>query len=121
MIVKTIANLSATAACFGLAFAPLAAQAQDADGAATGNPLGISEDVTMMGTIDPNVRKATAVVNGAVITDTDVAHRLALLLPTVRKEKVTHKCFTHYFCPPGAKIQKKVRVIFCKKTHKQKI
>ena len=80
MIVKTIANLSATAACFGLAFAPLAAQAQDADGAAAGNPLGISEDVTMMGTVDPNVRKATAVVNGAVITDTDVAHRLALLL-----------------------------------------
>src|SRR3546814_695897 len=30
--------------------------------------------------VDPNVRKATAIVNGDVITDTDVAQRLNLVL-----------------------------------------
>lgn len=37
-------------------------------------------DVTVFGTFDPNVRKATAIVNGDIITDTDVDHRLALVL-----------------------------------------
>lgn len=37
-------------------------------------------DITVLGTVDPNVRKATAIVNGDVITDTDIDHRLALVL-----------------------------------------
>jgi peptidyl-prolyl cis-trans isomerase SurA len=37
-------------------------------------------DLTIYGTVDPNVRKATAIVNGDIITDTDVDHRLALVL-----------------------------------------
>lgn len=37
-------------------------------------------DMTVYGTVDPNVRKATAIVNGDIITDTDVDHRLALVL-----------------------------------------
>ncbi len=37
-------------------------------------------DLTVYGTVDPNVRKATAIVNGDIITDTDVDHRLALVL-----------------------------------------
>jgi peptidyl-prolyl cis-trans isomerase SurA len=37
-------------------------------------------DLTIFGTVDPNVRKATAIVNGEIITDTDVDHRLALVL-----------------------------------------
>jgi peptidyl-prolyl cis-trans isomerase SurA len=37
-------------------------------------------DLTVMGTVDPHVRKATAIVNGAIITDTDVDHRLALVM-----------------------------------------
>jgi len=37
-------------------------------------------DVQVLGTIDPNVRKATAIVNGDIITDTDVDHRLQLVL-----------------------------------------
>lgn len=37
-------------------------------------------DVTVFGSFDPNVRKATAIVNGDIITDTDVDHRLALVL-----------------------------------------
>ncbi|TPE61048.1 peptidylprolyl isomerase [Sandaracinobacter neustonicus] len=37
-------------------------------------------DITVFGTFDPNVRKATAIVNGDIITDTDVDHRLALVM-----------------------------------------
>lgn len=37
-------------------------------------------DIQIMGTVDPNVRKATAIVNGSIITDTDVDHRLGLVL-----------------------------------------
>lgn len=39
-----------------------------------------SPEITMMGTVDPNVRKANAIVNGDIITDTDVDHRLGLVM-----------------------------------------
>jgi peptidyl-prolyl cis-trans isomerase SurA len=42
--------------------------------------LDVPEQVTMLGQNDPNVRRATAVVNGQVITGTDVDQRLALIL-----------------------------------------
>jgi peptidyl-prolyl cis-trans isomerase SurA len=42
--------------------------------------LNLPQNPRFLGTNDPNVRKATAIVNGAVITGTDVDHRLALIL-----------------------------------------
>ncbi len=42
--------------------------------------LNIPEGIQLFGERNPNVRKATAVVNGDVITGTDVDHRLALIL-----------------------------------------
>ena len=42
--------------------------------------LAIPQNITMFGQNDPNVRKATAVVNGDIITGTDVDQRLALIL-----------------------------------------
>lgn len=42
--------------------------------------LDIPENVRFVGKQDPNVRKATAIVNGEVITETDIEHRLNLLL-----------------------------------------
>jgi len=42
--------------------------------------LDLPKDLTMFGKSDPNVRKATAIVNGAVITQTDVEQRLALVV-----------------------------------------
>jgi peptidyl-prolyl cis-trans isomerase SurA len=44
------------------------------------NGLNIPDNVRVFGTGDPNVRKPTAVVNGDIITGTDVEHRLALIL-----------------------------------------
>ena len=42
--------------------------------------LNIPENVQVLGKQDPGVRKATAIVNGEVITESDIDHRLALLL-----------------------------------------
>ena len=76
--------LGAGAACCALALAA-AAQAQDADGeasapAATHGALNIPSNITMFGNHSPNLRRATAVVNGDIITGTDVEQRLALVL-----------------------------------------
>jgi peptidyl-prolyl cis-trans isomerase SurA len=65
------------AAAFSLvALAPLRAQ----DAVDTEDTLNIPDDVKMLGQNDPNIRRATAVVNGQVITGTDVDQRLALVL-----------------------------------------
>ena len=46
-----------------------------------GSPgLEFPEDLRFVGKQEPGVRKATAIVNGDVVTETDIDHRLALLL-----------------------------------------
>src|SRR5687767_4527887 len=40
----------------------------------------IPDNISILGPSDPNVRKATAMVNGTIITGTDVDHRVALIL-----------------------------------------
>jgi len=42
--------------------------------------LDIPDELTIFGKNDPNVRRATAKVNGDIITGTDVGHRLALIV-----------------------------------------
>lgn len=42
--------------------------------------LNIPKDLQIFGALDPNVRKATAIVNDSVITQTDVDQRVALLI-----------------------------------------
>ncbi len=42
--------------------------------------LDIPDELTIFGNNDPNVRRATAIVNGDIITGTDVGHRLALIV-----------------------------------------
>ena len=57
--------------------------APDEDAAASRTPQGalnIPENITMFGKPSPNLRKPTAVVNGDIITGTDVNQRLALIL-----------------------------------------
>lgn len=57
----------------------LAASAANAQSAPQGQIV-IPDDVKMFGNDNPNMRRATAVVNGSVITGTDVDQRLALVL-----------------------------------------
>jgi|TARA_Y100000588_G_scaffold279512_1_gene296373 peptidyl-prolyl cis-trans isomerase SurA len=73
-----ISRLLSAAAAAGLATAPIAGQAQDA--MAQGDLLGLPSDLSMLTNSDPNKRVATAVVNGFVITQTDIDQRVALLL-----------------------------------------
>jgi peptidyl-prolyl cis-trans isomerase SurA len=74
----TVTKLLAGFISLGLAVSPVVAQAQDA--AQPANSLNLPENVTMLGKSDPNMRRATALVNGEVITGTDVEQRAALLV-----------------------------------------
>ena len=61
-----------------LALLPAAATAQTAT--ALDDPLGIPADISLLGEANPNVRTATAIVNGHVITGTDIDQRVALVI-----------------------------------------
>ena len=60
------------------------AQVEESDPAAA-NDLNLPKDVALLAPRDPSVRKATAIVNGTIITDTDVDQRLALVLANSSK------------------------------------
>ncbi|WP_379546005.1 peptidylprolyl isomerase [Qipengyuania sp. DSG2-2] len=75
----TFANLLSAVAVASLAATPVALQAQASAVAPTANPLGLPETVQLLGQTNPNNRRATARVNGDVITGTDVDHRVALV------------------------------------------
>ncbi|WP_417609764.1 peptidylprolyl isomerase [Parasphingorhabdus sp.] len=51
-----------------------------ADTALPQTGLNIPDELTIFGKNDPNVRRATAIVNGDIITGTDVSQRLALIV-----------------------------------------
>lgn len=75
------AGLLAAAVC--LSVGTSLAQDQDAAAPVANAPLfggDSNPEIMMMGQQDPTVRKATAMVNGAVITDTDVDQRLNLVV-----------------------------------------
>jgi peptidyl-prolyl cis-trans isomerase SurA len=48
--------------------------------AATGGPLNLPANPTIFGKVDPHLRRATAIVNGEIVTGTDVDQRLALIV-----------------------------------------
>jgi peptidyl-prolyl cis-trans isomerase SurA len=72
---KYFSKFIAGLAMFGAAASPIALQAQSA----APNPLGLPDEITMLTQNDPNSRKPTAVVNGSVITGTDIDQRVALV------------------------------------------
>jgi peptidyl-prolyl cis-trans isomerase SurA len=61
-----------------LALLPAAAPAQTVAVPTADNPFGLPDEITLFGTESPNTRTATAVVNGYVITGTDIQERVAL-------------------------------------------
>ena len=65
------------AAGIGLAASATGLGAQTAP--AVDDPFGIPSDISLLGEPNPNVRTATAIVNGQVITGTDVDQRVALV------------------------------------------
>ena len=78
---KTVSTFLSLAAATGLALSPIAVSAQGASGpvpAVNDGGLDIPANVALLGKGDPNTRTATAVVNGQVITGTDIDQRMAL-------------------------------------------
>lgn len=69
----------AAAGLIALAATPVAAPAQTVAVPTANNPFGLPEDITLFGKADPDRRTATAVVNGFVITGTDIDQRVALV------------------------------------------
>jgi peptidyl-prolyl cis-trans isomerase SurA len=67
------------AGIIGLALAPMTAGAQTVAVPTADNPFGLPEDITLFGKTDPDKRTATAIVNGYVITGTDIDQRVALV------------------------------------------
>lgn len=67
------------AGLIGLAVAPVSAPAQTVAVPTADNPFGLPEDITLFGKTNPDRRTATAVVNGYVITGTDIDQRVALV------------------------------------------
>lgn len=60
--------------------APAAAEAPPPPPSSSQGVISIPDDITLFGKNDPNNRRATAVVNGDIITGTDVDQRLALIV-----------------------------------------
>jgi len=63
----------------GLALSPMTAGAQTVAVPTAENPFGLPADITLFGKTDPDRRTATAIVNGYVITGTDIDQRVALV------------------------------------------
>ena len=53
---------------------------QDDGSAPSAASLNLPSTISILGKADPTVRKATAIVNGEIITGTDIDHRLALIV-----------------------------------------
>ena len=69
-----------SSALIGIGLQGATAQTVDDGGDLASQQLNLPKDLTLFGKSDPNVRKATAIVNGRIITGTDVDQRLALII-----------------------------------------
>ena len=83
LLAKYRGSAAMIAATLALAAQPVSVHAQ---ASITANNLDLPQQVTMLNNPDPNMRKATAVVNGHVITGTDLDQRVALLIDASRGE-----------------------------------
>lgn len=79
---KTCFRIGSAAAMAGLCFSAAHGQQEPQPGPSSeaADIFNIPDDIEMLGTADPNNRRATARVNGNIITGTDVEHRVALVL-----------------------------------------
>ncbi|WP_414719696.1 peptidylprolyl isomerase [Tsuneonella suprasediminis] len=94
MIEKTVSKLICGIAAFGLIAAPITATAQQAQAMDEANNdtsgLDLPANISLLGNSNPNERKPTAVVNGQVITGTDVDQRVALVV-AANKGKISEE------------------------------
>jgi peptidyl-prolyl cis-trans isomerase SurA len=77
---QSIRRRAALAAVALLALVSGSAPAQTVAVPTADNPFGLPENISIFGKVDPNRRTPTAVVNGYVITNTDIDQRVALVV-----------------------------------------
>ena len=70
----------ASSALFSMGVQGVVAQTVDDGGDVANQQLNLPKEVTVFGKSDPNVRKATAIINGRILTGTDIDQRLALII-----------------------------------------
>ena len=76
---KVFSNACAALAIAGSLVAGITALPATAQNAGAANPLGLPQNISILDTDNPNRRGATALVNGYVITGTDIDQRVALV------------------------------------------
>ena len=74
------AALVALAAALGAPVLSTAQTVPDSKEVPSAANLNLPAEITLFGKNDPHVRKATAIINGDIITGTDIDHRLALIV-----------------------------------------
>jgi len=73
--------MAGAALVLGISAAAFSQTVPDEDGPpSSADALNLPTDLTIFGKSDPSVHKATAIVNGTIITDTDIDQRFALVL-----------------------------------------
>lgn len=77
MLRQNLFALLAAATCYA---APVQAQTVGDDGGVPTTGLNLPANIATFGKVEPTLRKATAIVNGEIITGTDVDQRLALIV-----------------------------------------
>ena len=70
----------ASSALLSMGVQGVVAQTVDDGGEVANQQLNLPKEVTVFGKSDPNVRKATAIINGRILTGTDIDQRLALII-----------------------------------------
>lgn len=70
----------ASSALLSMGVQGVVAQTVDDGGEVANQQLNLPDNVTVFGKSDPNVRKATAIINGRILTGTDIDQRLALII-----------------------------------------
>ncbi|MGX7895873.1 peptidylprolyl isomerase [Tsuneonella sp. HG222] len=91
---RSVRRLCVTAGS-ALALTLLAVQAAPAQDAAPpaadgeGTAFDIPEDVQVLDAMDPNARRATAKINGQIITGTDIEQRLALVIAAAEGQTIS--------------------------------
>ncbi|MFV0622541.1 peptidylprolyl isomerase [Sphingomonas sp. ac-8] len=77
---RRVRNAAALLLLAGVATASLSAQTVPDEQASPAANLNLPQNPTIFGKQDPNIRKATAIVNNTVLTGTDVDQRMALVV-----------------------------------------
>jgi peptidyl-prolyl cis-trans isomerase SurA len=80
LIACLLAGVAVLAPLAAPSLAPAFAQASSQSGAQRSFSANDLPDLLLMGEVDPAVRKAQAIVNGDIITDTDIDQRLGLVV-----------------------------------------